>query len=79
MNSNRAVSALSNNSRRSDSPLISHPTRSIILCGRKTDPISWSVNRCDPAIVNHDDIARHCVSVEYCAILVSLFGPLQTM
>jgi len=79
MNSNRTVSALSNNSRRSDSPFISHPTRSIILCSRKTDPRAWPVDRCDPAIVDHDDIARHRVYVEYCASLVNLLKLTQTM
>ena len=79
MHSNVAVSALSNSSRRSDSSFICDPRGCVLLGLGETDSFTRAVNRRNPAILNHDDIARHYLEMNYCVSLVSLACWNQTM
>lgn len=69
MHSNVAVSALSNSSRRSDSSFICNPRGCVFLGLGETDSFTRSVNRRNPAILDHDDIARHLPLCDYCVNL----------
>ena len=79
MNSNTAVSALSNSSRRSDSLFVGDPAGCIFLGGGEADTFARAINRRNPAILDHDDIASHYLEVDYCVTLVSLDSREQTM
>ena len=69
MHSNVAVSALSNSSRRSDSSFICDPRGCILLGSGETNSLARAVNRRNPAILDHDDIARHLPLCDYCVNL----------
>ena len=70
MHSNVTVNALSNNSRRSDSSLVCDPRGCILLGCGEANSLTRAVNRRNPAILDHDDIARHLPLCDYCVNLV---------